>query len=165
MTGQLIAFFIFAFMAITGGVLVLNLTKVIHMVLAMGLTFLGVAGLFVLLNAEFLAFVQVLIYAGAITIMMALGVMMTNQHQEQQIRRRGHTIFALLGAIIIGGFLFYGIYNTSWTNEIAPFDDNNIMTIGLKLFTDYVIPFEAASILLLVALIGAVVIAKKESDE
>ncbi len=165
MTGQYIAFFIFALMAITGGVLVLNLTKVIHMVLSMGLAFLGVAGLFVLLNAEFLAFVQVLIYAGAITIMMALGVMMTNQHHEEQVRRKGHTILALLGAVIIGGFLFYGIYTTSWPNEVSSFDENNVMTVGMKLFTDYVIPFEAASVLLLVALVGAVVLAKKESDK
>lgn len=164
MTGEYIAFFIFALMAITGAVFVINLNRVIHMVLAMGLTFLGVAGLFLLLNAEFLAVVQVLIYAGAITIMMALGVMMTNQHHEKRLRRRGHTFFALLGAGIIGGIIIYGIYITNWPTTYAPFDENNVMTIGERLFTQYVIPFEVASVLLLIALIGAVLIAKKEDD-
>lgn len=165
MTGEYIAFFIFALMAITGGVLMINLTKVIQMVLSVGLAFLGIAGLFVLLNAEFLAFVQVLIYAGAITIMMALGVMMTNQHQDYEIRRKGHTVISLLSSIVVGIFIFYGIYNTKWPDSGSAFDENNVMSIGEKLFTEYIIPFEAASVLLLVALVGAVVISKKESDK
>lgn len=164
MTGGYVAFFVFALMAITGAVLVINLNRVIHMVLAMGLTFLGVAGLFLTLNAEFLAIVQILIYAGAITIMMALGVMMTNQHHEKRIRRHGHTFFAFLGAGIIGGIIIYGIYITNWPTNHAPFDENNALTIGERMFTEYVIPFEVASILLLIALIGSVLIAKRESD-
>ena len=164
MTGEYVAFFIFALMAITGAVLVINLNRVIHMVLAMGLTFLGVAGLFLILNAEFLAVVQILIYAGAITIMMALGVMMTNQHHEKRVRRHGHAFFAFLGAGIIGGIILYGIYITKWPTTHSPFDENNVLTIGERLFTEYVIPFEIASILLLIALIGSVLIAKKESD-
>ena len=165
MTGEYIAFFIFALMSITGAVLVINLTRVIHMVLAMGLTFLGVAGLFLILNAEFLAFVQVLIYAGAITIMMALGVMMTNQHHEKQVRRRWHSFFAFVGAVTIGGTVFYGIYKTPWVCNPSGFDENNILTIGERMFTEYVVPFEIASVLLLVALIGAVLIAKREGDQ
>lgn len=165
-TGQYVAFFLFALMAIAGGVFMLNLTKVIHMVLSIGLSFFGVAGLFVLLQAEYLAFVQVLIYAGAITIMMALGTMMT-QHQTEdvKIKRKWHTFFAILVAVIIGGFFLYGIYTTTWPNEVADLTNNNVMTIGLTLFSNYVIPFELASILLLVALVGAIVLAKKESDE
>jgi len=90
---------------------------------------------------------------------------MTNQHREDKVRRKGHTVFALLGSVIIGGFIFYGIYNTSWPSATTSFDENNIKTIGMKVFTEYVIPFEAASVLLLVALVGAVVLAKKESEE
>lgn len=166
MTGQYIAFFLFALMAITGGVFMLNLTKVIHMVLSIGLSFFGVAGLFVILQAEYLAFVQVLIYAGAITIMMAMGTMMTHHATASEVlKRKWHNFFAIISAILIGGFFFYGLYTTNWPTEIGSVTDNNVMTIGEHLFTRYVIPFELASILLLVALVGAIVLAKKESDE
>jgi len=166
LTGQYVAFFLFALMAITGGVFMINLTKVIHMVLSIGLSFFGVAGLFVILHAEYLAFVQVLIYAGAITIMMAMGTMLTH-HGKASVKpkRKWHNFFAILSAIIIGGFLFYGVYTTVWQNEMTGVSENNVMTLGQTLFTYYVIPFELASILLLVALVGAIVLAKKEGDE
>ena len=164
-TGQYIAFFIFALMAITGGVLMLNLNKVIHMVLSIGLSFFGVAGLFVILQAEYLAFVQILIYAGAITIMMAMGTMMT-QHKNPKTKARSltHTILALLSAVGVGGFFLWGIYNTAWPTEAADLGENNVQVIGETLFSKYVIPFETASVLLLVALVGAIVIAKREGD-
>lgn len=167
MTGELVAFFLFALMAITGGVFMLNLTKVIHMVLSIGLSFFGVAGLFVLLNAEYLAFVQILIYAGAITIMMAMGTMMT-QHKSEgvKVRRKIHTFFAIIASIGVGAFLLYGVYSTPWPDKVANMEPNNVLAIGDNLFKQFVIPFELASILLLVALVGAIVIAKKEeSDE
>ncbi|TCS83395.1 NADH-quinone oxidoreductase subunit J [Tepidibacillus fermentans] len=165
-TGQFIAFFVFALMAITGGVLMLNLNKVIHMVLSIGLSFFGVAGLFIILQAEYLAFVQVLIYAGAITIMMAMGTMMT-QHKEKDTKERNwtHIILSLLAAIGVGGFFLYGIYQTAWPTEAADLGANNVKVIGETLFQKYVIPFEVASVLLLVALVGAIVIAKREGDK
>lgn len=163
-TGQYVAFFLFALMAITGGVFMLNLTRVIHMVLSVGLSFFGVAGLFVILEAEYLAFVQVLIYAGAITIMMAMGTMLTHSHSEEtKINKKWRNILAILSAAIVGGFLLYGIYTTTWSSGVYDVQ-NNVKEIGKYLFTQYVIPFELASILLLVALVGAVVLAKKESD-
>lgn len=164
-TGQTIAFFIFSLMAITGGVLMLNLNKVIHMVLSIGLSFFGVAGLFVILQAEYLAFVQILIYAGAITIMMAMGTMMT-QHKDTKNKSRSltHTILALLSAVGVGGFFIYGISKTAWPTEASDLGANNVKVLGETLFSNYVIPFEAASVLLLVALVGAIVIAKREGD-
>lgn len=165
MTGQYISFFLFALMAITGGVFMLNLNKVIHMVLSIGLSFFGVAGLFIILKAEYLAFVQVLIYAGAITIMMAMGTMMTQyKSPESKEKRRWHNLLSLLSAVIIGGTFLYGIYTTNWPTEAADLGENNILQVGEMIFSNYVIPFELASILLLVALVGAIVLAKKERD-
>lgn len=166
-TGEYVAFFLFALMAIAGGVLMLNLTKVIHMVLSIGLSFFGVAGLFVILQAEYLAFVQILIYAGAITIMMAMGTMMTSHQSEETNtkKRKWHTIFATLASIGLGLFFLYGIYTTNWNTGYIFVSENNVLEIGMTLFSRYVIPFEVASILLLVALVGAIVLAKKESDE
>ena len=166
MSGQYIAFFLFALMAITGGVLMLNLTKIIHMVLSIGISFFGVAGLFILLQAEYLAFVQVLIYAGAITIMMALGTMMTHSQSEGKgVKRKGHIILAILGAVAVGAFFLSGIYTAAWPGQGVIPADNNVMEIGLTLFNKYVIPFELASILLLVALVGAIVLAKREESD
>ncbi|GBF11825.1 NADH-quinone oxidoreductase subunit J [Tepidibacillus infernus] len=168
MTGQYIAFFLFALMAISGGVFMLNLNKVVHMVLSIGLSFMGVAGLFILLKAEYLAFVQVLIYAGAITIMMVMGTMMT-QHKDEgvKIKRKWHTALSILSTIMVGGFFLYGIFITNkyWPTETSDLGANNVMAIGETVFTKYVIPFELASVLLLVALVGAIVLAKKESEE
>lgn len=167
MTGQYVAFFLFALMAITGGVLMLNLNKVIHMVLSIGLSFFGVAGLFIILQAEYLAFVQILIYAGAITIMMTMGTMLTHHHANSgsKVKRKWHNVFAFLGSVGVGGFLLYGIYTTAWPNVVATPAEDNVLAIGMALFNKYVIPFELASILLLVALVGAILLAKKESDE
>jgi len=164
-TGQYVSFFIFALMAITGGVLMLNLNKVIHMVLSIGLSFFGVAGLFIILEAEYLAFVQVLIYAGAITIMMAMGTMMTQHKGTTRKRSLTYTILAILSAVGVGGFFLWGIYNTAWPTEAADLGANNVKVIGETIFTKYVVPFEVASVLLLVALVGAIVIAKREGDE
>ncbi len=166
LSGEDISFLIFTLMAISGAVLMLNLNRVIHMVLSIGLSFFGVAGLFILLHAEYLAFVQVLIYAGAITIMMALGTMMTQRAQEtSKEHHKWHTIFAVLSAVIVGGFFLYGIYTTAWPTSTPRAEGNNVLELGTNLFQRYVIPFELASILLLVALVGAVVLAKKESEE
>lgn len=165
MTGQYISFFLFALMAITGGVLMLNLNKVIHTVLSIGLSFFGVAGMFIILQAEYLAFVQVLIYAGAITIMMAMGTMMTQQQAEEvKSKRRWHNGFALLSSVILGGLFLYGIYTTNWPTQAGDLPADNVKAVGETIFTKFVIPFELASVLLLVALVGAIVLAKKESD-
>ena len=85
-TGEFIAFIVLAVIALVGGVLLLNLTKVVHMVLALVATFISIAGIYVLLSAEFLAVVQILIYSGAITIIMLFGIMLT-KHDDKVTNR------------------------------------------------------------------------------
>ncbi len=82
-SGEILAFIILALAAILGGVLLLNLTKVVHMVVALVLSFLSIAGIFILLSAEFVAVVQVLIYSGAITIIMLFGIMLTKHNDSE----------------------------------------------------------------------------------
>ncbi|MDF2670937.1 MAG: NuoJ, partial [Paenibacillus sp.] len=83
-SGANIGFFIFALFAIGGAIFMVSFTKVVHMVVALAVTFISLAGLYVLLNAEFLAFVQILIYAGAISILMIFGIMMTQHKKEDE---------------------------------------------------------------------------------
>ncbi|SFL88188.1 NADH-quinone oxidoreductase subunit J [Paenibacillus sp. 1_12] len=164
-SGENIAFFVFALMAIGGAIFMLSFTKVVHMVVAIAMTFISMAGLYVILNAEFVAFVQVLIYAGAISILMIFGIMMT-KHQGEEIepKRPVYNTLLFIGAAGLFGVLFYAIQNTTMpTGEFNEAADNT-MEIGKLLFTKHVIPFEIMSVLLTVSFIGAIVVAKREED-
>lgn len=144
----------------------ISLDKVVHMVVSMAAAFLGLAGMFVLLEAEFVAFVQVLIYAGAVSILMIFGIMMTKHHQgEREQVKPLHETLAAVGALSLFGLLFYAIRSTTFPDG-QPFqaEEDNTMAIGQLLYTGYVIPFELLSVLLTVAFIGAIVLAKKEAD-
>lgn len=132
----------------------------------MAAVFLGLAGLYVLLEAEFVAFVQVLIYAGAVSVLMIFGIMMTKHHGESaEPARPLHEVLVAVGALSLFGLLFYAI-RTSTFPDAAPIQggEDNTMAIGQLLFSGYIVPFELLSILLTVAFIGAIVIAKKEAD-
>ncbi|MCA0758604.1 NADH-quinone oxidoreductase subunit J [Paenibacillus sp. N4] len=165
-TGEFAAFFIFSAIMICGAVLMISLVKVVHMLLSMAAVFLGLAGMFVLLEAEFVAFVQVLIYAGAVSILMIFGIMMTNhQHVEREKAKPLHEALAAVAALCLFGFIFYAIRSTTFP-EPGPFDagEDNTMAIGELLYTGYVIPFELLSVLLTVAFIGAILLARKEAE-
>lgn len=165
-SGANVAFFLFALLAIGGAVFMISFTKVVSMVVSAAVTFLSLAGLYVLLEAEFLAMAQVLIYAGGISILMIFGIMMT-RHQgddEAEHQRRLHS--ALLGVGVVGlfGLLFYAFQKTAFVQgDFRPVEDNTL-EIGKRLFTEQVIPFELMSLLLTVAFIGAIVLAKREEE-
>jgi len=162
-TGEFVAFFLLSVCAIVGAVLAINFTKVVHTALSIAFTFIALAGLYVVLEAEFLAFVQVLLYVGAITILMIFGIMMTKHDDEG--RESGRPLLetlAAVGCICLFGILFYGIRDANFPAETAKFAEDNTMEIGKLLFTQYAIPFELVSVLLTVAFIGAVALAKRE---
>ncbi len=163
LTGELVAFFIFALLIIGGAIFMLSFTKVVHMVVALAFTFLSLGGLYVLLEAEFVAFVQILIYAGAISILMIFGIMLTKHEEEPQTVWKTHEILSALGALGLFGILFYAIQNTTLSDGsmFNPGEDNT-RAIGELLFTERVIPFELVSVLLTVAFIGAILLAKRE---
>lgn len=159
-------FFVFALLAIGGAIFAISFTRVIHIVVSLACTFLSLAGLYVLLDAEFVAFVQVLIYAGAISILMIFGIMMTKHgNEETPLKRPLHNVLLGVGVVALFGILFYAIQNSTFPAP-APFDAgaNNAESIGKLIFGTYVIPFELMSVLLTVAFIGAIVLAKKEDD-
>lgn len=166
MNAELVVFFILALTAIAGGVLMLNLTKVVHMMLSLVLTFLSIAGLFVLLSAEFVAAVQVLIYSGAITIMMLFGIMLTKHNDEakSKISPLRFTV-VLLSVAAFFVTVYIGINDLTLGEQATELHVNNTEQIGIALYSQYVIPFELTSVLLLVALIGAIILAKKDDKE
>jgi NADH-quinone oxidoreductase subunit J len=163
-TGEFVAFFALAVCAIVGAVMALNFSKVVHMALSLAFTFISLAGLYVVLDAEFVAFVQVLLYVGAITILMIFGIMMTKHQGEQETTRPLLEALAAVGCICLLAILIYAIRDADFPLESQPLPTDNTREIGLQLYTRYAIPFELISVLLTVAFIGAIALAKREDD-
>lgn len=165
-TGEFIAFMGLALVAIIGGVLLLNLTKVVHMVVALIFTFVSIAGIYVLLSAEFVAAVQILIYSGAITIIMLFGIMLTKHDDDDETTTgKGRKVLLFLGVIGFAVAVYIGIYDFNVVQVPTDLHVDNTMKIGEALYSKWVIPFELTSVLLLVALVGAIVLAKKDEKE
>ncbi|MCF6138888.1 NADH-quinone oxidoreductase subunit J [Pseudalkalibacillus berkeleyi] len=166
MNGELILFFVLALVAIGSGVLMLNLTKVVHMVIALVFTFLSIAGLYIMLSAEFLAFVQILIYSGAITIIMLFGIMLT-RHDDRAEKKVSlpKSIIVLSGIAVFFVIMFLQINDLSFGEQAAELHVDNAEKIGIELYSKYIIPFELTSVLLLVALVGAIVLAKRDDEK
>ncbi|MBI4535977.1 MAG: NADH-quinone oxidoreductase subunit J, partial [Ignavibacteriae bacterium] len=127
-------------------------------------TFCGVAGLYVLLQADFLAVTQILIYVGGILVLMLFGVMLTNRVVNVELKTGTlHTVPALIIVAVVAGSLS-GLFYSTWKGAGTPAATaiTTTSTLGEMLMTSYLLPFEVASVVLLVALIGAAFIARRE---
>ncbi|WP_088012517.1 NADH-quinone oxidoreductase subunit J [Gottfriedia acidiceleris] len=163
MSGFVVAFFLLSLSAILGGVMMLNSTKVMHMMLSLVLTFISIAGIYVLLSAEFVAVVQILIYSGAVTILMIFGIMLTKHDIEsEKPKRNWRNIAALIGIVAFGVVMFLGVNGLSIDASDVDLATNNTKNIGLQLFSNHIVPFEVMSVLLLIALVGAIILAKSD---
>ena len=138
--------------------------NVVHAALALVPTFGSLAGLYLLLGADFLAVTQVAIYIGAILVLMLFGIMYTHNiarvSGEQVMMQIGQGLFMALLTIFI---LVAMIVSTKWpVQEVGP-PEPTVNRLGVLILTDYLLPFEVAGILLLVALVGAAVIAQSSA--
>ncbi|MCS1352271.1 NADH-quinone oxidoreductase subunit J [Mechercharimyces sp. CAU 1602] len=156
-----IAFFFLSTMVIGGAVFMIHFTKVVHMALALSFTFLGIAGLYALLQAPFLAVIQVLVYAGAVTILILFGIMLTGSSTTAPSERSWHPVISFIGVASLLVLLLGVIYQTPLSRE-KEVDSVTAADLGELTLTQYVIAFEAVSLLLLVALVGAILLARKE---
>jgi NADH-quinone oxidoreductase subunit J len=149
------------------GLLVVVLPNPVSSALALVVTLCAVAGLFLSLGAQFISMVQVIVYAGAIMVLFLFVIMLL---QLRGSGRGGRAVFGprVLGALLGGGMLaLLGASVTSATYPAGPgdpafFAPNNTLEIGRALYSRYLVPFEVTSVLLLVALVGAVVLAKRK---
>lgn len=164
MSGEVVAFFILSFLALGGSIFMINAQKVMHMVLSLVFTFLSLAGIYILLNAEFVGVVQVLVYVGAITIIMLFGIMLTKSQDEQIVPSSlGRRILLLIGMVIFAGVMYVAI--GGFTASDTPLQvTNNTLEIGKLMYTQFLVPFEILSLILLVALVGAIVLTKREDE-
>ncbi len=166
LSGEFIAFISLAIVAIIGGVLLLNLKNVVHMVVAIVFTFVSIAGIYVTLSAEFVAVAQILLYSGAITVMMLFGIMMT-RHDDTSEDKTGklRKFFVFLGVLGFAFAVYIGIYNLDFGQVPTALHENNTEQIGMSLYSKYIIPFELTSVLLLASLFGAIVLAKNDDEK
>jgi NADH-quinone oxidoreductase subunit J len=167
---EAIAFYTLSAFILGFAVLVITTRDTVHSVLFLVLDFLFVAALYVMLNAAFLAAIQVLVYAGGIVVLYLFVVMLVNLKRPPEAfkdpNRHGRIGLAMSVAVLVelGAIAVLGFGSTGPTRaaaEVLPVTGNTEQ-VGWLLYTSYLIPFEIVSMLLLVAMIGAIVLAKRE---
>ena len=157
-------FGLFALGIIGAGAAVVTLRRITAQALLMALTFACMAGMFLLLGAETIALFQVLIYVGAITILILFGVMFT------KVDDRGYGLFfqqqtPWAAAVVLVIAIPVAILGLSFQDPITPSaKGGDLIPLAASLFTDYAFPFEIASVLLLAALVGAIVLVKRDEQ-
>ncbi|OIJ11732.1 NADH-quinone oxidoreductase subunit J [Anaerobacillus alkalilacustris] len=164
MNAELIIFLILAILSISCSVLVIILKRIAHRVLCMAFTFFAVAGLYFLLRAEFIGIVQIMVYVGALSILFVFGMMMTD-HKSVSIgpkRTFSFKMVSLAGVAVLLFLMLKGIFTLDVPGQ--EYYIGSAEAIGIELYGNYVIAFQGAGILLLAALVGAIVLARKEAD-
>ena len=165
-----VLFYIFALMAGGAAVGVVVSRNVVRMAVCLLFTLAGVAGLYFLLGAEFLAAVQLVVYAGGTLILIVFGVMLTSKSPFSRFEPKpGEVVVALAVALLIFGALAIAIANARIPTAAPPTDDPAggypMARLGQALLGDYLLPFEIVSVLLLVVMIGAAYLAKGRRRE
>jgi NADH-quinone oxidoreductase subunit J len=163
-------FYSFALLTLLGAILTVSLRNAVHCAIALITSLAGVAGLFLLQKAEFLFAVQIVLYIGGITVLFLFVIMLVNLDQTAKQARYGrHWLVPLLAVVGTGtlfvGFLTHGRGMLALPGPRAAADaGGNVERLSDLLFREYLVPFEVASLLLLVAIVGSVVMARKKTD-
>ena len=161
---EVIFYFIAAF-SVLGGLGVVVSRNVAYAALSLVFTLLAVAALYILLASEFLALVQVLIYAGAVAVLLLFALMLTRARDLQQTLDNSQRPLAAVAALALMGVLIAMIVLTNWPRAAGEPTLVSFNAVGDALFRTWVVPFEVASLVLLVALVGAIVLAGTEEEE
>jgi NAD(P)H-quinone oxidoreductase subunit 6 len=164
-TTQLICFAVLASTVVLGALGVVLLPNIVYSAFLLGGVFLSVAGLYLLLNASFVAAAQVLVYVGAVNVLILFAIMLVNKREDLSAIP-GLAVRRLLSGLVCGG-LFSLLLRVALTTPWAlpgplPVGEEATIRIGEHLFSDYLLPFELASVLLLMAMIGAIVLARRD---
>jgi NAD(P)H-quinone oxidoreductase subunit 6 len=144
---------------------VVLLENIVYSAFMLGGVFISISGLYILLNADFVSAAQVLIYVGAVNVLILFAIMLVNKRENfarvpRRWIRKGAALLVSLGLFALLGTM---IVQTPWKIIETPASvDSSVVKLGEHLFSDFLLPFELASVLLLMALIGAVVLARRE---
>jgi NAD(P)H-quinone oxidoreductase subunit 6 len=164
-TTQQICFLLLSVSVVAGSLGVVLLPNIVYSAFLLGGVFLAVAGLYLLLNASFVAAAQVLVYVGAVNVLILFAIMLVNK-KEDLTAIPGLAVRRILSATVCGGLfllLLRVVFTTAWSLPgPLPVGEEATLRIGEHFFSDYLLPFELASVLLLMAMIGAIVLARRE---
>lgn len=168
-----IIFYVFGGITALSALYIMFTKNILYAAFALILTFIGVAGIYVFLGAEFIAVTQILVYVGGILILLVFGIMLTNRLSGKKVispayhKVMGFIVAGGLFAILFKGILEVNFSSLSWIDQ-GNVSESSIPEFGLTLMTDYVLVFEIIGVLLLLALIGAIRMAgnvRKEGED
>ncbi len=158
-------FYFLSFLAIISACMVVFSRNPMHSVLYLVITFFAITGHYILMNAQFLAAVNVIVYAGAIMVLFLFVIMLLNLNKETETHKN---LISKAAALVAGGILFVVLIGAlKGASDVKPVNmpDKNIgliQNLGQVLFNEFLLPFEVSSLLFLAAMVGAVMIGKKE---
>ncbi|MEJ2246425.1 MAG: NADH-quinone oxidoreductase subunit J [Acidobacteriota bacterium] len=160
-----IAFYFFAVLTVASAAVVVFARNLIHCAFALLFTFFGVAALYVFLGADFLAATQMVIYVGGILVLILFGIMLTNKLYDVKLKTgKSQFVPAAVIVVVMFAILVFFMLRTSWFQSGSVLSGPTTASIGELLMRDFILPFEVASILLLLALIGAAMIVRRRSE-
>ncbi|MBD2529310.1 NADH-quinone oxidoreductase subunit J [Nostoc flagelliforme FACHB-838] len=163
---QFVSLGILGVMMIGAAIGVVLFSNIVYSAFMLGGVFISIAGIYLLLNADFVAAAQILIYVGAVNVLILFAIMLVNKRENFVAFPNSWVRKVLTGLVSVGlfGLLSTMVLATPWAYSAAPVagGESSIVLIGEHFFTDFLLPFELASILLLIAMVGAIILARRE---
>jgi NADH-quinone oxidoreductase subunit J len=164
MTPEVVIFWVFAVLTVGAAAVVVFARSLIHSAFALLLTFFGIAGFYVMLGADFLGAVQLLVYVGGILVLLLFGVMLTHKLYDLDLKSElTQLVPGLIVSIGLFGVLLGTALRTPWAVGAGRAPAPTTLEIGRQFMGRYLLPFEAASVLLLLALVGAAMIVRRKA--
>jgi NADH-quinone oxidoreductase subunit J len=169
MSAILISFYILSTLTLASAFLTIYSRNPIHSAIYLVICMVSIVGHYLMFNAQFLAMVQLIVYAGAIMVLFLFTIMLMNLNREDEVHKPRITRLGAITVFILMSVVMVTVFINSKTimgeYDVSGEDFQSIKTLGKVLLNDYMVPFEFASILLLVAMIGVVLLSKKEKTE
>ena len=165
MTVAQVVFYFIAALAVGGALGVVLMRSTVYAALFLILALLAVAGVYILLASEFLALVQVLIYGGAVTVLLLFALMLTRTGDLPETMVGAQWPLAAVASAFLAGLLIATNATTDWPGDTGEITAVPFELVGEVLFRQWAVPFEIASLVLLVALVGAIILARQEEGE
>jgi NADH-quinone oxidoreductase subunit J len=159
------SFYILALLTLVSAFCAMALRNLVHCALCLAVTFVGVAGLFLQMHAGFVAFAQILVYVGAVAILIVFAILLTRNADQAEEKRATNLLLNIPLTAVIGAILLNAIHSTQLYSASQPATAPTVRELGRALMTSYVIPLELIGVLLTVALLGAVVLALPEREK
>jgi NAD(P)H-quinone oxidoreductase subunit 6 len=162
---QVVSFGVLTLTTIAAALGVVLLANIVYSAFLLGGVFISIAGLYILLNADFVAAAQVLIYVGSVNVLILFAIMLVNKREDFQPMIRGWIRKGATALVCVGLFalLTTMVISTPWL-IVTPGTaiESSTLTIGKHFFTDFLLPFELASVLLLIAMVGSIILARRD---